>query len=531
MKKEYFYKKINENIENLDREELICFINKIISKIDVQDYNEIIDIFENSKCINNDDKINNKIKEYKTFFDKLNNIELYFYMESCEDYESHYWSDNWVYEYYDKDNIGNYIKSVYNFAEILIDSTKYSFAKEILDLIIFTNYNIYDEYSEDFNEVYLSDLKSNQLINFDVKKLYLDAIYVTFMCSNKKDKAKNIYQYYNLYEFKNIKISDSFKLYNIKENLYNFYKDWICILLNNKGNTEYNLLKEALECTKYNNYEKYIDKIIINYPNLCLDIFKYLEKENRIDEIICLGKLFLKELNDDLIIKSDIAIYLSKFDNNLKEKCYIIAFKSNTNVINLLRVINNNYYFKNKKIIDDLIKINTNDGFQKSNYVSEYDYNNLMFFIGNFDYVFSVCEKEKKTIGWSSSYLQYGVFLFLTLLDDNINSKVYKDILISIANELGYDNRVDFIEDFNNWKKQFNINDKEKILEWLKIIIDKRVCTIVEKQYRNSYFEVARLVIALDEIAANGKFKYVNYYLKKYPNHVAFKKEIKKYLG
>lgn len=547
MKSIDFYNKFNEKIKELDFEELKDVINNVIRKIPENKYEEVLNIFN---VVNNSNvqEIANKIQEYKEKFELIDNFELYFYASGYEDYGDSYspWGGDWIWEYNDENNVGSLIEEAIMLGIDLTNQKQYKYAKELFDLVLYANYQVLDDDGEDYFEISLTELKENHLININIKTICLYAIYATYQCVDDCSKARIIYEYFKNENFRDISIEDSFKLgVEVLKETNKFWNNWISLLLSKSGNIEYRLLKEALDYTNYKNYEKYIDKLSQNHPKIYIDIFNYLVKENKIDEIINIGNKVLSLLNKDLIIRNDIALYLAKYDETNKEKYIIESFKSNTNVPNLLRIINNGYYSKYKNEIDKIIFVNDNGKtyFEinelKKNIINKEDYDYLKFFTGNFDYFFDECIKTKTSLGWSVSPIQYNVYLWLLYFNRNNNSKAYNSIICSTFDELGFKEDMLFLDNeykliFNKWKKNFEINDKDKYIHWLQSIIEKRVDAIVSNGHRNSYFKTAILVVAFAEILESNniqqKQEFVNKYHQKYSRHSSFRKELNKYM-
>lgn len=548
MRSNEFYNEFNEKIKDLDLSQLKDVINNIIRKIPESKYDEVINIFNiNVNHINEQETID-KIKEYKEKFELVDRFELYFHATGYEDYGDSYspWGGDWVWEYTDEDDVSSLIEGATMLAVELTNKRQYKYAKELFDLVLYTNYQVMDDDGGDDFEISLTELKENNLININVDIVCLYAIYVTYQYSNESVRAKNIYEYFKNDNFKDISIEDSFKLgIDVLKETDKFLYDWINLLLTKPGNIEYRLLKEVFEYNNYNNYKQYIDKLSKNHPNIYIDIFNYLVKDNKITEIIDIGNKALSILDKELTIRNDIALYLAKYDEENKEKYLIESFKSNTNVPNLLRIINNGYFLKYKDEIKKIICVN-NKGQSyskvnelKKNVINKEDYNYLKFFIGDFDYFFDECMKVKSSLGWSGSFIQYGVYLWLLYFNKNNNSKVYNSILSKTFNKLGFIEDMLFLDNeytliFNKWKKQFDISNKDKYIDWLKIIVDKRVDAIVSNGYRGSYFKAAILVVALGEVLESNniqnKQEFVNIYHQKYSRRSSFRKELNKYM-
>jgi len=543
-----FYNKFNKNIENMNSEQIKDIIKNVIRKIPETKYEEILNIFDKEKCIINEKEIIEKIEKYKEKFNQINDFELYFHATGYEEYGEYYspWGEDWVWEYTDEENLGSLIKEVTIFAIDLINKKQYKYAKKLIDIILYTNYQCLDDDGGDNFELSLHELEKEQLININVNTLCLYAIYVTYQCSNEYNRIKNIYEYFKNENFKNISIEDSFKLGSEVLNETNrFWKKWIDFLLTKPGNIEYRLLKEAFEYNNYDNYKEYVDNILENHPKIYIDIFEILIKDNKINEIIEIGNKALSKLDKNLIIRNDIALYLAKYDSKNKEKYIIESFKSKTNVPNLLRIINNGYFNKYENEIKQIISVaNENAIFKiselKKNIITSEDYNYLKFFAGNFEDFYVECSKVKSSLGWSESFIQYGVYLWLLYFNKNLFSKVYNSILSQTFNKFGFEENTLFLDNqysmiFETWKSQFEISNNDKYIDWLKKIIDRRVDAIVSNGYRNSYFKAAILVVALGEILESNniqsKNEFIDIYHKKYSRKSSFRKELDKYVG
>ena len=142
-------------------------------------------------------------------------------------------------------------------------------------------------------------------------------------------------------------------------------------------------------------------------------------KEERIDEVIGIGNLALSYLDKELTIRNDILLFMAKYDSSNKEKYIIESFESNSTVANLLRIINNGYYLKYKEKINKIISSNKgNTNSNKSNelnknYVDKDTYSYLQFFLGNFEEFLNVCLSNKNYLGWSYSFIETAVYLWL----------------------------------------------------------------------------------------------------------------------
>ena len=113
-------------------------------------------------------------------------------------------------------------------------------------------------------------------------------------------------------------------------------------------------------------------------------------------------------------IGSDIALYLANIDTKNKEKYICKAFEFNTNILNLLRIINNGYYKKHEEDVKNRIVY-----VKEKNLIEEKIYYLLQFFIGNFEEFYNESIRHKELLGWTNSFEKTSVYLWLLLLNQN----------------------------------------------------------------------------------------------------------------
>ena len=463
MEEKEFYKKVENYVKKLEKKEMIEFFSNIIRKIPKSKFEEVLCIMGSENI--NDEEIKAEIEKYKKEFKKIDEGELTFYAEQYEDY-SRGW-DDWCIDYTDSDNIGEIIDNCAKYAINLVNYKKYHFAKEIFDLIINANYESYDEMLEETVDISLSEIEENNFISVSVKDICLYMIYVIYQISN--NKANDIYKFFkNNTIFEYIAIEDCFKLGTEKlVNLDEFYREWIELLSNKKGELEYRLLKEALIYTDYKNYKNYIENFIKNQPEIFIDIFKFLQESNNLEEIITLGNNVLKKLNKKYKVGSDIELYLANIDVKNKEKYICDSFNYNPSIMNLIRIINNGYFAKHEKDIKNKIESVKNEKDEDIFYRDKKTKYLLKFFAGDFEEFYNESIKYNSVLGWTDSFENISVQLWLLLLNSNeINTKSYSHIINDVFSYIGYcDNESEFLENdietiWTKWKGNFKINEE-----------------------------------------------------------------------
>ena len=527
-----FYEKVNEYVKDLNKEEILNFLSNILRKIPESKYQEILCMFRKDKKIDN---IKQKIEEYIAKFELMDELELYFYATGYESYGEYYdpWGGDWTWEYSDEDNVGKLIEEASFYAISLVNNQEYNYAKQLLDCIIYTNYQFYDEDGGEFFEISLKELAENHLISINVSLLCNYAIYATYQSTIKNMRAKKIYEYFTNENFRDVELTVSFKLgTEILKDLDDFIHSWILELTSKKIGIVYRLLKDIFEYTNYKNYKIYLKDLAKNQNAIFMDILHFLEKNHQTEEIISTGNLMLSYLDEKENIRNDISLFLANYDTKNKEKYLLNSFSSKTNVANLLRIMQNGYFEKNKEKINNII--NEKYSANKSNM-----YYYLQFFLGNLDEFYEECKKHKEILGWSNSFIKTAVDLWLLLMTDKINTKVFSSILksaflnLEIAEHLEFLDK-DYAKVFENWKNSIKTISQEKYITWIDQMIEKRVDGIINGNYRKSYYKVAILVVALDEMLTSQKQisegECISFYQKKYSRRSAFKQEIFKYM-
>ena len=544
MNKKDLYELLDELCEKSSKEQIKKFLFSVIEKLSDSQNNEIIELInevfnDEIQSINLGD-LDKTIEKIEEQFDLINVGKLQFHSETYETDDYDYFGDNYETSYYDSENISSIILNAYNLASILITKKDYRNARKILDLIVFTNYSVLEDDSNDILDYEIDDIVSFELVNVDINKICLTLLFITILISD--NKFEEIYNYYKLYVFRNIKLEDSFSLGLEKiKDLDIFLQNWIQFLSQKSDDISFNLLINSLEYSNYDNYKKVLEMNKITHPKLCIVILKKIYELNKYKEVIEIGESIIKDVGDN--IRRDIALLIAesykKFDSNFDiSQCLYVAFESSHNVSDLIRIINNDYLVKYKEEID-IIKEDPRKNLN-SNAIVLFSY-----FLGEFDDFLNFFKDNQEYLGWTYSNMNTYVELALFLLCDWNETEIKKKLASSICLDIGVrddynlynaDERgIEYLKILNVWKKHFTISDKIKqdYIGWLEKTVAKRVDVIVSNQHRGSYSKVAFLVCILDECLENlnmkNKGEIIALYGKKYSKYTAFKKEINKY--
>ena len=544
MNKKDLYELLTELCEKSSKEQIKQFLFNVIEKLSDNQNKKIIELINEvfkdeiqSIDLGNLDKTIERIKEQ---FDLINIGKLQFHCETYETGDYDYFGDDYETRYYDSENISSIILNAYNLAFILVAKKDYINARKILDLIVFTNYSVLEDDSDDILDYEIDDIVSFELVNVDINKICLTLLFITILISDKK--LEEIYNYYKLNTFRDIKLEDSFGLGLEKiKDLDIFLQNWIPFLSQKDDDISFDLLINFLEYSNYDNYKKVLEMNKVTHPKLCIFILKKTYELKKYKEVIEIGESIINDMDDN--IRRDIALLIAesykKIDSDFDISQYLyIAFESSHNVSDLIRIINNDYLEKYKEKID-IIK---EDPYKNLNSNAVVLFN---YFLGEFDDFLNFFKDNQEYLGWTYSNMNTYVDLALFLLCDNNKTEIKKKLATSICldveisddyNLYNADERgVEHFKILNVWKKHFTIPDKIKqdYIIWLEENIAKRVDAILSNQYRGSYNKAAFLVCILDECLENlnmkNKGEIIALYEKKYLRYNAFKKEINKY--
>lgn len=544
MNKKELYELLEDLCEKSSKEQIKKFLFRVIEKLSDSQNKEIIELINEvfkdeiqSINLGDLDIIIEKIEEQ---FNLINVGELQFHSETYETGDYDYFGDDYETRYYDSENISSIILNAYNLASILITKKDYKNARKILDFIVFTNYSVLEDDSDDILDYKIDDIVNFGLVNIDINKICLTLLFITLLTSD--NKLEEIHDYYKLSIFRDIKLEDSFNLGLEKfKDLDIFLQNWIQFLSQKSDDISFNLLINYLEYSNYDNYKKVLEMNKVTHPKLCIVILKKIYELKKYKEVIEIGENIINDIDGS--IRRDIALLIAESykklysDFDISQYLYI-AFESSHNVSDLIRIINNDYLVKYKEKID-IIKEDPYKNLD-SNAIVLFSY-----FLGEFDVFLNFFKDNQEFLGWTYSNMNTYVKLVAFLLCNSNETEIKKKLASSICIDIGIiddynlynadEREIDYFKILNVWKRHFTISNKIKqdYISWLEATIAKRVDAIVSNQHRGSYHKAAFLVCILDECLENlnmkNKGEIITFYEKKYLRYTAFKKEINKY--
>lgn len=564
-----------ENLQNIVLEITKTFSEEQYRKLEllIMEY-MITDIEYNEEQLKqrmSQEFVDEKMSQIKTWMQQIDDGEICLDVEEYEDYSDSYWDRDWIIEYYDNQGIGDKILTIIQFAKDCVDDRRYQEANDIYEWL--WSMFVCTDSEWDSEPVDLETLVENEVIKTDMKQLALLTLYADYQIQEPANRAEDLYLYFGYATFRKLHIDDMF--YVGRENLTGkeeFLNDWIALLQTKSGEVEARLLKEAVfNRDGIEGLVTMADENADIHPSLYLtamdEYFKkhdYLQMEN-------IGEKAIEKINKKFKIRSQVALktaYASSCllnEENVMKFCWE-AFYSDMTVRNFLRLFAKDemakqYGINGKMILssapqNDSVVFERNEELRQ-NLLSTIDYYMLCFYTGDFEKAKKASKNPKESLGWSGTFMPYGIRLFLLYLYEKpLPSKAAGAIaryvgfpdeadtenLLSFENEIIEESRRNkvsmFWNYFQRWKEYFPISleEKKKYLLWAEKIVYNRADALVGKQRRNHYGEAAELLAMIAEIKEDmgmqgAKRAIFAEYKRKFPRHSAFQAEMKHYFG
>lgn len=570
-----------EQLSKKDLQDIILKIQKLLSDKQKREFQKIVEMHRNqpenkksqvSQVRMSDDLVNEKMAQIQKWKDQIDEGELCLDTEEYEDYSRGYWESDWITEYYDNQGIGDKIQYMIRFAEDCVNDRRYQEANEIYEWLWEMEVSTESEYDEG-DPVDLEILEENNLIHTDMKHLALLTLYADYQALPANKRARDIYLYFSYGTFTKLHLEEMFHVGREElEDTEQFWKDWIDLLQKKNGDTEARLLKEAiLYCKGIDGLCEMAEENASVHPSLYLSVMEQYERGHLYNEIEKVGENALSKIDVSLTIRSEIALKTAfaasclNHEEKMMQFCWE-SFVSDSTVKNYLRLFGTEkmasvYGMRGREVLDKRLKGNQEFRYRNSelnrNIMGDYEYYRLLFYTGYFDAVKNISKNPEGSLGWSSSFIDDGIRLFLLYLYDRpLPSKAAKNIVsyIGFSDEKNPKNLLKFEKEIQNecqehkvsefwnyfqrWKKYFPMEEKErrKYLAWAENIIYKRADAIVSGQHRSHYGEVAVLLVIVGEIKEDmgmqgaGRDIY-ELYKKKFPRHSSFQGQMKDYFN
>ena len=521
----------------------------------------------------------------RTRLERMESGELCLEGSLNPEYDDWYSSAEEEFLYSDPEGILDIIEEACRFVHQCVDCEEYQAACELTGILIGLDIMVGGEYQEYTDEpININDLKSYHLGNVDYRTLVIDAARAAYCASALSERADELY--ITLMNSGRRDITLEMILQGGRElpEIDAFLPLWIEHLGRMTGSSAGKLLQEALELADDGeqllaNARKYCGE----HPELYEQYLTANQGKTDADSLLAVGTEALEAIEKKYLVRSRIALLTSRTAleqdrPELAETCWLEAFRSDTRVVNYLRLLMECRDFSNVREAAAQIYQETCSQLRKDSYFlptagggRENQLNPtqaylLAFLGGEFDYVRERAMNATNSLGWSASFMKCGLAAFLLLLTEDGSLpqdaaqqggelKTMKpgarEMLRRIVAAVGFDkseyekgtlrlieesNEGWFLTCWNRWKRTVPLSreQREALLGWAEGLVTKRVQGIMEGNHRNYYGECAAYIAALGEAREsggepNGKQAIMAKYMEAYNRRSAFRQVMRGY--
>lgn len=521
----------------------------------------------------------------RTRLERMESGELCLEGSLNPEYDDWYSSAEEEFLYSDPEGILDIIEEACRFVHQCVDCEEYQAACELTGILIGLDIMVGGEYQEYTDEpININDLKSYHLGNVDYRTLVIDAARAAYCASALSERADELY--ITLMNSGRRDITLEMILQGGRElpDIDAFLPLWIEHLGRMTGSSAGKLLQEALELADDGeqllaNARKYCGE----HPELYEQYLTANQGKTDADSLLAVGTEALEAIEKKYLVRSRIALLTSRTAleqdrPELAETCWLEAFRSDTRVVNYLRLLMECRDFSNVREAAAQIYRETCSQLRKDscflptagggreNQVNPTQAYMLAFLGGEFDYVREGAMNATNSLGWSASFMKCGLAAFLLLLTEDGSLpqdaarqggelKTMKpgarEMLRRIVAAVGFDkseyekgtlrlieesNEGWFLTCWNHWKRTVPLSreQREALLGWAEGLVTKRVQGIMEGNHRNYYGECAAYIAALGEAREaggepNGKQATMAKYMEAYNRRSAFRQVMRGY--
>ncbi|MCI5647849.1 MAG: hypothetical protein MR332_00185 [Fusicatenibacter sp.] len=582
-----FLQQVDHQIAGFSHESMRAFIHEVARTWPENERDRFLRLLDEYGSSDNDANLNEEekeeankcgnqiliaeIEEIREILIEMNDGECV--LDSEYNIEWDEWYNNDVPEvlFSDPQGILNCLNRAMEMVHSCIDTEIYEAGFELAKILSVLEIFVEGAYAESTDSVLkLYELEENHLMKYDFREFTKECLYVTYMANQLSDRADTLFCMMENLNCCEITLEEIMQMGNCELPEFDeFLMLWIDYLGNQSGFRSEKLLLEAQsmlsdEDLQIEAAENYVELHPVLYEQLLRGAMESGEDE----KMFRLGKEAMEKIPVFLVVRSDIALLTAVYAFRLQkieeqEHCYLEAFRSNSTVVNYMRIrFGSRDWGSFRDEVTSIFEQNYNEtrnagrgalrfeGSQKRNCLHNKEYCMMLFWNGEFEKMFAVGMNMQSALGWSGTFMKEGLSLMLLAMYQG--ESLPKELSVMCDRVEGacgftckeYDRGTDqttnsgdretFWAIFCRWKQE-NPLRSEIMMEWLERIdhlISVRVTGIMEKNHRNYYGECAAFIAAFGEVQESlgipgAKAQIMERYRSAYSRRSAFHQELR----
>lgn len=579
-----FLKEIDTSVVEMSRKQLEVFIHELARTIPENYRNQFINTLitvksnDNQDILISDSSLDDLTSEINEITSKLRSIideDLCLDSEYNVEYDDWYNPDDEELLFSDPHKVLPCIEQGIILIHKCVDMEEYQLGYELAELLSTFKISAAGDYSSyDGTPLGIDQLDYYSLLNVSFNQLVKESLYLTYMGNELSERAEKLLAMMGNFDCFRVSFEDIMQIGNQDlPELKKFLSLWFSYLSSQNDGRVQNLLQEALTLLDDDNLLlENARKNVEPHPELYKQFLEKGSKDFDNEKMFQIGKEALDTIPEKYTIRSEIALLTAEYackmnDSEALEYCWVEALRSNTNVVNYMRIrfMAKNWHQYKDQILQilhdayDRMKRKQQEDYnhlplykQKENILRNTDYFVILFFEEDFESIFKHGMNDESTSNYFSNCIEVGIILLLMFLYKGVKLSSGLDFMVTVASRtfnftaknylngtgihLDKNDEELFWELFCKWKKEVNIPE-ETAEQWLKQIerfVSKKVSTIMEFNKRHHYGECAAYIAALGEVKEslgiqNAKANLMNSYKKEYSRRRAFLQELKNY--
>lgn len=484
--------------------------------------------------------------------------------------------DDWYYDrdddreeelyYKDNDGILEMMKESCDFVQICMDRKRYKEGFEVGRQLLAMEILCKDE-SGDI-ELSMEDMVYRRLLRCNLKKVILDTLYCAYHAVPSAKRPKVLYDMIANAKMETVTL-ESIMQHGNKELpvLEEFLSGLTSYLGDKTGETADRIVAEAFCLLNDISIKvQYAGIYAAVHPGLYLNILEN-GKNMPAKDMISIGIKAIKLIPKKYIMRSRAAlktaeyIIAAKGELSLLEKCYFVAYESDTSALNYLRALLNGFGSeKRREMLRKIFMRISGDKGDNFYACAEREENrpdsNMIFLLrfldGQFADVLDKGLNRAQALGWTGTFMKQGIALYLLYLYEGqwngqgiaamaelvksamqFSAEAYREGVRGLEELEEIEENDLFCRVFLKWKSgvQMESDIRDRAVKKITALLEKRVVAIMDANRFKYYGECAAYLAALGEVRESmgelgAKQRLMTFYKDRYSRRNTFLEEM-----